>query len=104
MRRDGCRTERSGEAGFHPAMKSTAHTQDHAQADRGRSASTPAQIPASGWKDVAVRTWKESSKDNVGLVAAGIAFYGFLALVPLLGAMILTYGIIADPQAVIRHA
>lgn len=70
----------------------------------GRDASSPWRMPAKAWLQVTKRTWSESSKDNVGLVAAGVAFYGFLALVPLLGAVILTYGIVADPQTVIRHA
>lgn len=78
-------------------------TNSQATGDRGRSARSPWQMPASGWKDVAVRTWKESSNDNVGLVAAGVAFYGFLALVPLLGAIVITYGFIADPPTVVRH-
>lgn len=69
----------------------------------GRTANSPLQIPARGWKEVAVRTWKQSSEDNVGLVAAGVAFYGFLALVPLLGAIVLTYGIVADPQTVVSN-
>ena len=59
----------------------------------GRGANSPAQIPTRGWKQVAARTWKQSSEDNVGLVAAGVAFYSFLALVPLLGATVLTYGL-----------
>ena len=69
----------------------------------GRTADTPLEIPARGWKQVALRTWKQSSEDNVGLVAAGVAFYAFLALVPLLGATVLTYGIIADPQTVVSN-
>ena len=69
----------------------------------GRSAETPAQIPARGWKEIIIRTWKESSKDNVSLVAAGVAFYGFLAIVPLLGATLLTYGLVASPQAVLHN-
>ncbi|MGE5563347.1 MAG: YihY/virulence factor BrkB family protein [Bacillota bacterium] len=69
----------------------------------GRTATSPLQIPARGWKQVALRTWKQSSEDNVGLVAAGVAFYGFLALVPLLGAIVLTYGIVADPQTVVSN-
>lgn len=39
----------------------------------------------------------------MSLVAAGVAFYGFLALVPLMGATILSYGFIADPQDISRH-
>ena len=72
--------------------------------ERGQSASRPTDIPAPGWKDIALRAWKENGKDNVGIVAAGVAFYGFLALVPLLGATVLTYGLVADPETVIRHA
>lgn len=60
-------------------------------------------MPWEGWKQVAVRTWKQSSEDNIGLVAAGVAFYGFLALIPLLGATVLTYGMIADPQTVLGN-
>lgn len=71
--------------------------------EQGRQADSPAQIPAPGWKEIAFRTWKEASKDNVSLVAAGVAFYGFLAMVPLLGATVLTYGLIASPQAVLHN-
>ena len=70
---------------------------------KGRDAETPGQIPAPGWKEIVFRTWKESSKDNVSLVAAGVAFYGFLAMVPLLGATVLTYGLIASPETVLHN-
>jgi membrane protein len=71
--------------------------------EAGRAADTPAQISRKGWRQVALRTWKQSSEDNVGLVAAGVAFYGFLAVVPLLGATVLTYGLIAAPDTVLSH-
>ena len=60
-------------------------------------------MPLAGWKEILLRTWRESSKDNVGLVAAGVAFYAFLALVPLLGATVLTYGLFASPATVLRN-
>src|SRR5690349_24918970 len=72
-------------------------------AQSGRTADSPLEIPARGWKQVAVRTWRQSSEDNVGLVAAGVAFYAFLALVPLLGATVLTYGLVADPHTVANN-
>lgn len=75
-----------------------------ATADRGRSATKPTEIPRPGWIDIAKRTWKEVGKDNVGIVAAGVAFYFFLALVPLLGATVLTYGLFASPETVVRQA
>jgi membrane protein len=71
--------------------------------EKGRGADSPAQIPAPGWKEIAFRTWKESSKDNISIVAAGVAFYGLLAMVPLLGATVLTYGLVASPQTVLHN-
>jgi membrane protein len=60
-------------------------------------------MPLRAWKEVAVRVWNQSWLDNIGLVAAGVAFYGFLALVPLLGILVLTYGVFAQPDTVIQH-
>jgi membrane protein len=71
--------------------------------DRGRRATSPWQMPARAWKDIAKRTWTRTWQDNVGLVAAGVAYYGFLALVPLLGIIVLLYGLFADPQTVVRN-
>lgn len=69
----------------------------------GKTARSPWEMPLAGWKQVVLRTWRQSSEDNVALVAAGVAFYGFLALVPLLGATVLTYGLVADPQTVLGN-
>jgi membrane protein len=64
----------------------------------------PVRWPAwSEWRAVLVRTFKEAGDDNVGLLAAGVAFYGFLAFVPLLAAMVLLYGLMADPPTVAEH-
>lgn len=65
--------------------------------------SLPRKFFASGWVKVAQRIWKQSSEDNIGLVAAGVAFYTFLALVPLLGAIVLSYGLIAAPSTVLTN-
>lgn len=69
----------------------------------GRHATTPWAIPLSGWKEVLVRVWNEANKDNIGLVAAGVGFYGFLALVPLLASTVLLYGLIADRATVVAN-
>jgi membrane protein len=67
----------------------------------GHEAESPWRIPRAGWKQVIRRTWQQIWIDNVWLVAAGVAFYGFLAVVPLLAAIILTYGLLADLGTVI---
>jgi membrane protein len=81
-------------------MNATAKVADKGRA--GSSAPSPWSMPFAAWKQVALRTWKETGNDNVGLIAAGVAFYGFLALVPLLGAIVLSYGLIAEPATVIK--
>jgi membrane protein len=64
----------------------------------------PVEWPAfSDWRQVLQRTWKEAGEDNVGLLAAGVAFYAFTAFVPLLASVMLSYGLIADPQTVSGH-
>ena len=60
-------------------------------------------MPLSGWREIAIRTWREASKDNAGLVAAGVAFYAFIAIVPTLGAIVLAYGLIASPATVLLN-
>jgi membrane protein len=69
----------------------------------GQAAASPFTMPLAGWKQVLIRTWGEAGDDNVGIVAAGVAFYGFVALVPLLGAIVLSYGLVADPSTVVRN-
>ncbi|MFZ1415104.1 MAG: YihY/virulence factor BrkB family protein [Defluviicoccus sp.] len=71
--------------------------------DRSRDASTPLAIPARGWREVLVRVYREMSDDNLSHVAAGVAFYAFLALFPAIAAMVLGYGLIADSGAVEAH-
>jgi membrane protein len=70
-------------------------------AQQSRRQTTPWAMPWADKKAVLIRTWKEAGEDNVGIVAAGVAFYGFLAIVPLIAATVLTYGLVADPRTVL---
>lgn len=71
--------------------------------DRGREATSPTEIPPRGWKDVLARTFAEAKQDQLTLLAAGVAFFGLLALVPGLFALVSIYGLVADPADVTRH-
>jgi membrane protein len=71
--------------------------------EHGHHATSPWQMPGSAWKDIARRTWVRTWQDNVGLVAAGVAYYGFLALVPLLGIIVMLYGLFAEPATVVSN-
>ena len=66
----------------------------------GGDAEHPGQIPARGWRQIAKRGWKEAKADNVPLLGAGVAFYAFLALFPLLIALVSIYGFFADAAAI----
>lgn len=48
------------------------------------------------------RTWQGATQDNAGLVAAGVSYYAFLAMVPLLAVCVLLYGLVATPEVVAR--
>lgn len=63
----------------------------------------PTDISGSGWKDILKHTWSDAGEQNLGLIASGIAFNAFLAFVPLLTAIVLSYGLIAAPEQVARH-
>jgi membrane protein len=55
------------------------------------------------WWNVLKRTWAEAGDDNIGLIAAGTAFYGFAAIVPLLASVVLIYGLVADTATVVAN-
>ncbi|XYD09072.1 YihY/virulence factor BrkB family protein [Methylobacterium sp. NMS12] len=73
------------------------------EADRGRKADTPSEIPAKGWKDIAFRLYQEFSNDRLLLVAAGVTFYAILALFPAIAALVSIYGAVADPSTINQH-
>jgi membrane protein len=76
----------------------------HGEADRGREAESPAQVPPRGWKDVLLRVKKDIKDDNVSIVAAGVAFFSVLALFPALIAMISIYGLFVEPEEAAAQA
>lgn len=63
----------------------------------GGNAEKPTEIPPAGWWQIVRRAFAESSKDNVSMLAGGVAFFGFLAIFPALIALVSLYGLVADP-------
>ncbi|MEO9781314.1 MAG: YihY/virulence factor BrkB family protein [Sedimentitalea sp.] len=70
---------------------------------RGRNAETPTELPALGWKDIAFRLKDEMDEDRVGLIAAGVAFYGLLALFPAITALIAVSGLLVEPNMIVEQ-
>ncbi|GAA1732846.1 YihY/virulence factor BrkB family protein [Aeromicrobium alkaliterrae] len=48
--------------------------------------------------------WKLASERNASLLAAGVAFYVFLALFPAMIAGLLTYGLVVSPETLARQS
>jgi membrane protein len=73
------------------------------QSNRGREATSPAQIPPKGWKDIAWRTYEQINEDRLLAVAAGVVFYGLLALFPAITALVSSYALFADAKTINDH-
>ena len=71
--------------------------------DRGRAAETPTAIPSKGWKDILWRTYEEMNKDRILAVAAGVTYFGLLALFPAVTALVSMYGLFADAATINDH-
>src|SRR6476469_3650920 len=69
----------------------------------GHQAHSPGEMPARAWRDILARAYKRTWDDNVALVSAGVAFYGFFALLSLLGLIVLVYGFVADRHTVVDN-
>ena len=71
-----------------------------AEPGRGRHADAPWQIPWKGWKDIFWRTYQQIGEDRLLAVAAGVVFYGLLAVFPAVTALVSLYGLFASPAAI----
>lgn len=72
-----------------------------AASDRpGAQANTPWTMPFKAWVRVFKRVYVMIGFHEVGLLAAGLAFFVFLALTPLIAATVMVYGLVGDPATV----
>lgn len=83
-------------------MSTTGSHNPSASTAMGHGATEPTDIPARGWKQVALRTRDEIKDDRVGLMAAGVAFYAMLALFPTIIAALTVWGLVADAAEIER--
>ena len=66
----------------------------------GRQARTPAEFPARSWRRIVWRMWLGVGRDHLSIIAAGVAFFAMLAMVPAIAALIALYGLLADPSQI----
>lgn len=70
--------------------------------DRGREASDPSEIPKRGWRDILLRVKQRVERDNLFIVAGGVAFSVFLSLFPGIAAAVSLLGLVMQPSDVER--
>src|ERR1700722_6362827 len=60
-----------------------------------------------GWRKIwwrrLRRVWRALGRDNISIMAAGAAYYSMLSIFPAMSALVLTYGLIADPMTIEYH-
>jgi membrane protein len=56
-----------------------------------------------GWKHVLYRTYEEIGEDRLLALAAGVVFYGLLALFPAITALVSSYALFASPSTIGAH-
>ena len=84
-----------------PPRHATAAEYAEAQPGRGRDAAQPGAIPKRGWVDILKRVAAEFSRDHVMLIAAGVAFYGLLAIFPAITALMSITGLLYEPRELV---
>ncbi|WP_395394791.1 YihY/virulence factor BrkB family protein [Novosphingobium sp. BL-8A] len=87
------------DASINRGVSDTASAATH-PADFGDEANAPWALSGRAWWRVCRRVWVMSGFHELGLLAAGLAFYCFLALTPLIAATVMTYGLIGDVNTV----
>lgn len=66
------------------------------EAETGSAVATPLAFSRRDAGQIARRIWLLWGFHNLSLLAAGVAFFCFLAITPLIAAVVLTYGLVAD--------
>src|SRR3954467_4522083 len=84
----------------HAPPPPAAFAKELAQRGRGRRSKNPLQIPWKGWKDILWRTYERTGEDRLLAIAAGVVFFGLLAVFPAITALVSCYGLFANPSTI----
>ncbi len=76
------------------------HVSHLAASARLRDRAEPA---ARDWKAILMRTFRQIDEDRLLATAAGVVFYGLLAIFPAVTALVSSYGLFADPSTISKN-
>jgi membrane protein len=83
-----------------PAVARRDFAPEISQHGRGRQSQNPFQIPWAGWKDILWRAYARTGEDRLLATAAGVVFFGLLAVFPAITALVSSYGLFANPSTI----
>lgn len=85
----------------HPAEPAPKEAEE--ETGHGREAWRPHRIQLSGWRDIGLRVSGRIGRDLFPLVAAGVGFFGTLALFPAIATLASLASLFFDPEIVIQQ-
>ena len=68
---------------------------------RGARGGRPTEIPAAGWKDIALRVFWSVPTNRLVALSGGVAFFTLMAIFPGIATVVSLYGLFADTHTVI---
>src|SRR6202163_300981 len=86
--------------GTDPAVAGSSFARELSQHGHGWFSGSPFQIPWAGWTDILWRTYVRTGEDRLLATAAGVVFFGLLAVFPAVTALVSSYGLLADPSTI----
>jgi membrane protein len=87
-------------AAAYPPAAGNDFDREISQPGHGRFSGYPWQIPWAGWKDILWRTYERTGDDRLLATAAGVVFFGLLAVFPAVTALVSSYGLFANPSTI----
>ena len=69
----------------------------------GATTKAPWKLPKSAWIEILKRMYTMWGFHNLSLLGAGVAFFTFLAITPLIASTVMIYGLVGDPGMVQRQ-
>ena len=69
----------------------------------GTRIKSPLQLPLAAWKQILWRSYQRTERDRLLATAAGVVFFGLLAVFPAITALVSCYGLLADPHTIVGN-
>ena len=81
-------------------MRAAKTRKSKGESPRALEVARPRALGFRAWWRILLRVAAEADSRNLGLIAAGVAFYTLLSIFPAIAALVALWGVFADPQTI----